>query len=135
MRLNKELHTYLNVPIGPVAPCTTTPGSPFSPFVPEGPTGPGSPSRPSLPSLPCWYTSEGMLPHSGEVVVCVGGATVDSVLLFALELAVATQRDNKEWYNHNYTPSYFLKLNCKAVGPVTLICYDVSCLFNTSIAS
>ena len=103
MRLNTELCTYTYVPIGPVAPCTTTPGSPFSPFVPEGPNGPGSPSLPSLPSLPCWYTSEGMLPHSGEVVICVGGATVDSVLLFALGLAVATQRDSKEWYNHNYT--------------------------------
>ena len=28
------------------------------------------------------------------------GATVDFVLLFALGLAVATQRDGKEWYNH-----------------------------------
>ena len=45
-----------------------------------------------------------MLPHSGEVVVCVGGATVDSVLLLALGLAVATHgRDSKEWYNHKQT--------------------------------
>ena len=102
MRLSKELSTstYMYVPFDPVATCTTIPGSPFSPFVPKGLTGPWNPSRPSLPSLPCWYTSDGMLPHSGEVVVCVDGATVDSVLLFALGLAVATQRDGKEWYNH-----------------------------------
>ena len=100
MRLSKELSTYMYVPFDPVAPCTTIPGSPFSPFVPEGPTGPWSPSRPSLPFLPCWYISEGMLPHSGEVVVCVDGATVDSALLSGLGLAVATQRDGKDWYNH-----------------------------------
>ena len=104
MTLNKELPTYVSyVPFGPVAPCATIPGSPFSPFVPDRPTGPGSPSRPSLPSLTCWYTSEGMLPHSGEVVFSVGGATVDSALLSALGPSVASQRDGKEWYSRgNY---------------------------------
>ena len=74
------------------------------------------------------------MPHSGEVVVCVVGATVDSVLLFALGLAVATQRDNKEWYNHNYT--FVFSVGKLLVMPNDFdIYYDVSCLFYTSIGS
>ena len=104
---NSSFRNFSNVPFDPVTPCTTIPGSPFSPFVPEGPAGPEGPSRPSLPSLPCCCTSKGTLPHSGEVVFTVGGATVESALLSALGSTVASQRDNKEWHNHIFV---FFKL-------------------------
>ena len=112
MTLSEEVHRF--VPFDPVAPCATIPGSPFSPFVPEGPTGPGSPSRPSLPSLPCCCTSKGTLPHSGEVVFFMDGATVGGAtvaLAFVLGSTVAKQGDSIIALVRTLTQtSYFLNL-------------------------
>ena len=94
-------------------------GLPSPPLFQKVPTGPGSPSRPSLPSLPCCCTSKGTLPHSGEVVFTVGGATVESALLSALGSTVASQKDNKEWHNHKYT---FVVLNFKLRESTGTIC-------------